>query len=75
MAIKSNNPINLFTVKTEKMDCIVKDGISVIEGQLLYFYIENEITYVTNQIIADEPANAIAIKSGKSLEKIPCYIL
>ena len=74
MAIKTNHPINLFTVKTEKDVFPVKENTSVYKGDLLYFYIENEITYVTNQITADEPANGIAIKAGNSLEEIPCYV-
>ena len=73
MAIKSNNPINLFTVNTVKSEYLIKEGNSISDGELLYFYTENEITYVTNKITADEPASAI--ESGNSLEKIPCYIL
>lgn len=75
MAIKSNSPINLFMVNTVKSEYPIKEGNSISDGELLYFYMENEITYVTNKITADEPANAIAIKSGNSLERIPCYIL
>ena len=75
MAIKTNHPINLFTVKTSKSMFPVKENTYVQKGDLLYFYTENEITYVTNKITADEPANAIAIKSGNSLDRIPCYIL
>lgn len=74
MAIKTNHPINLFTVNTTVDEYPIKENVSVFKGELLYFYTENEITYVTNQITADEPANGIAIKSGKSLEEIPCYI-
>lgn len=73
--VKCNNPINLFKVNTEKGEYLVKEGVSIIEGEMLYFHEEEETTYVTNQITADESANAIAIKSGNSLEKIPCYIL
>ena len=74
MAIKTNHTINLFKVKTMTDMFQVKENTSVQKGDLLYFYTKNEITYVTNQITADEPANGIAIKSGNSLEEIPCYI-
>ena len=38
MAIKTNHPINLFTVNTIIDKYPIKENVSVFKGELLYFY-------------------------------------
>lgn len=77
MSVRINAPvINNFTIKTLVETYPVAPNITVHSGDLLYFYEENGVTYVTNQANnTNGEISAIAMSTRTYPETVSCYII
>ena len=77
MSVRISAPvINNFTVKTLVESYPVAPNVTVQSGELLYFYEQDGITYVTNLVDnTSGEVTAIAMNTRTYPETVSCYVI
>lgn len=77
MSVRINAPvINNFTVKTLVESYPVAPNVTVQSGDLLYFYEQDGVTYVTNLVgNTSGEVSAIAMNTRTYPETVSCYVI
>ena len=77
MSVRINTPlINNFMIKTLVESYPVAPNVTVKSGELLYFYEQDGVTYVTNLIDnTSGEVSAIAMNTRTYPETVSCYVI